>query len=200
MSLGASIERIAPKGIVWDFDGVLCDSARLFRELIGEKLEARGLQKVGARVRSDTTLTGLDTKDLVAHLLGEVRGFDVSEFARELEEAYERVASGRLSIDTQAISIVRRARRRGVDQCIVSNGRPGLIRVQLAKSGVTEAFNCIVTPTQSLPPKPSPAMYQVAVNALGLDLSDCIVIEDSEIGVIGAGAAGLRVVTVALFP
>jgi beta-phosphoglucomutase-like phosphatase (HAD superfamily) len=42
--------------------------------------------------------------------------------------------------------------------------------------------------------KPDPAIYLMAIDALNLDRSSCIVVEDSNIGLTSAHAAGIRCV------
>lgn len=199
LSLERAIGNLRPRGVVWDFDGVLFDSARLFRELVGERLDGMGFLELGARVRTDHRFVGRDTRDMVVELLGNIPGLDVANCVRELIQKYEGVASERLSLDGRSSAIARRAAECGIVQCIVSNGRPDFIRMQVAKAGMQDAFGRIITPTRVLPPKPAPAMYSFAVRSMKLEVRDCVVIEDSDVGCAAARCAGIPVVRVALF-
>jgi len=67
----------------------------------------------------------------------------------------------------------------------------------LAHHGLAELFDLVVTGSDVARHKPDPEAYHLAADRLGVSPADCIIVEDSDIGVAAAAAFGapcLRVV------
>ena len=60
--------------------------------------------------------------------------------------------------------------------------------------GITGLFDVIVTADDVVHSKPAPDLYLRAMEVLGVRPEDCIVYEDSEIGIASARAAGISAV------
>lgn len=63
----------------------------------------------------------------------------------------------------------------------------------LDRAGLKKLFRVIVDGSQVAHPKPAPDLYQLAASQLGVAPANCIVFEDSPVGVAAARAAGARV-------
>jgi HAD superfamily hydrolase (TIGR01509 family) len=130
---------------------------------------------------------------------------------------YLEVQVGR-AIDREAIQLQRRQRYRellkaqvvlpGVRECIAEAKRLGL-RLGVASSssrawvvgnltelGLSAHFDCIKCSDDVLRVKPDPALYQCAVDALGLRPEQAVAFEDSPNGITAAKRAGLFCVAV----
>ena len=78
---------------------------------------------------------------------------------------------------------------------VTSSGRTEAHR-KLAKVGIADLFDVVITLDDVSAPKPSPAPYLLAAARLGVDPARCLVFEDSETGAEAAHRAGCFVVQV----
>jgi HAD superfamily hydrolase (TIGR01509 family) len=77
--------------------------------------------------------------------------------------------------------------------CIASSGPPLKIRQALQVSGLAPYFGDNIFSSYEVGSwKPEPGLFQYAANAMGFRPSQCVVVEDSEVGVEAAAAAGMK--------
>ena len=183
--------------ILFDFNGVLVDDEELHREAFTAVLDTlripltRGeyyahylgyddrLCFVEAFRRSNRTLTG----ELLNHL--------VAEKGRR----YEALIAGSLPVVPGAPEFVRAAAPR-FRLGIVSGARRAEIDAILARLGLAECFEAIVSAEDVAVSKPDPAGFEAAVAALAsrrpVNARRCVVFEDSMPGMRAAQAAGMK--------
>jgi len=179
------------KGVIFDCDGVLVDSEKLALEIELDVLAELGL----TFERDDYVLRfmGLSTeafraaieeeslKRLGRSIAAEVRG---SERLRQVMIEQLTEVPGALA----AIATLKKPK------AIASSGsRAGLER-KLKQTGLWEHFAPHIYSADHVSrAKPAPDLFLHAAAALGLAPQDCLVLEDSVNGVIGAKAAGMTV-------
>ena len=84
---------------------------------------------------------------------------------------------------------------------VVTGGYRDVIIPTLEGAGIAELFDTIVTADDVVHSKPAPAVYATAMARLGVEPSQCVAYEDSDIGIASARAAGVgRVVDVRDWP
>jgi HAD superfamily hydrolase (TIGR01509 family) len=83
---------------------------------------------------------------------------------------------------------------------VASNTPQRLVRGALACAGLEQYFGVIVTADEVAEPKPSPDIYLLACERLGVPPSRSIALEDSPTGVAAARAAGMFVIGIPSFP
>jgi mannitol-1-/sugar-/sorbitol-6-/2-deoxyglucose-6-phosphatase len=79
---------------------------------------------------------------------------------------------------------------------LASNSPRVLCDLVLARLGVTDRFQAVVSADHVEQGKPDPSIYLLAARMLGVEPRECLAFEDSLIGVRAARAAGMRVVAV----
>jgi HAD superfamily hydrolase (TIGR01509 family) len=179
------------KAVIFDCDGVLVDSEKLALQVELEVLAELGL----SFERSDYVLRfmGLSTdafhaaideeaqKRLGRSIAHEVRG---SERLREVMIAHLTEVPGALQM-VAALTL---------PKAIASSGsRAGLER-KLKQTGLWDHFAPhIYSADHVANAKPAPDLFLLAAQALEMDPTDCLVLEDSVNGVIAARAAGMTV-------
>jgi HAD superfamily hydrolase (TIGR01509 family) len=78
-------------------------------------------------------------------------------------------------------------------KCIASSGPPLKIRQALQVTGLAPFFDDnIFSSYEAGSWKPEPGLFQYAANAMGFIPSQCVVVEDSEVGIEAAAAAGMK--------
>lgn len=78
-------------------------------------------------------------------------------------------------------------------KCIASSGPPLKIRQALQVSGLAPYFGDNIFSSYEVGSwKPEPGLFQYAANMMGFMPSQCVVVEDSEVGIEAAAAAGMK--------
>jgi HAD superfamily hydrolase (TIGR01509 family) len=174
---------------IFDCDGVLVDS-----EVIATRVCARCLAELGVATTAEEIAEryiGSTARAMLADLeLRHGRSFpvDLYDTLRDrIEAAFE---SESLTID--GIDAVLAGHRGKV--CVASGSTPERVRRCLRLVGLLDYFDPhIFSATQVARGKPAPDLFLYASQRMGADARDCLVIEDSVIGVTAAVAAGMRV-------
>lgn len=190
----ASNDRTA-RGVIFDMDGVLIDSAKphleswklLAEEIGGEVTEARFAATFGRQNR-----------DIVPMLFGPMGEDRVRQLSDRKEELYRGLVRERPPIVAGAVELVRALSDRGFRLAIGSSGPRANIDLALGAMGVAALFRAVVSAADVTRGKPDPQVFRVAAERLNLPPSRCVVIEDAPVGIEAAKAAGMRAVAVLL--
>jgi 2-haloacid dehalogenase len=78
-------------------------------------------------------------------------------------------------------------------RAILSNGTPAMLRAAVRAAGIESHFSHIISVDQVKTYKPSPKVYQLAVDALGLPASEILFVSSNAWDAAGAKAFGFRV-------
>jgi HAD superfamily hydrolase (TIGR01509 family) len=79
---------------------------------------------------------------------------------------------------------------------VCSNSIRNSIEVMMEKSGLLKYLNFIISNQDVKNGKPDPEMYNLAIKKLGLEPSECLIVEDNENGVKAALASGANLLKV----
>jgi beta-phosphoglucomutase len=175
------------KGLIFDLDGVLVDTVpahfsawqRMFQEYGYEfgKREYRRL--VDGRPRFEGARAMMSN-----HTDREIR-----EAADKKNDYYiEMIEQGEFQVFDAAITLIRHCQKNGYGLAAASSSVN--VRTVLEKAGLLEAFSIIVGGDEVENGKPSPDIFLTAAKGLGLEVDECIVIEDSVSGVQAAKNGG----------
>jgi HAD superfamily hydrolase (TIGR01509 family) len=83
--------------------------------------------------------------------------------------------------------------RPSVGIALVTAASPGSVGPLLQAKGLNDLFSVIVTSADVEKQKPDPQPFQHAAQLLGVDAEDCVVLEDSDVGIAAARAFGAQV-------
>jgi beta-phosphoglucomutase len=92
--------------------------------------------------------------------------------------------------------VVRALRARGLTLAVTSSAVGRDIDAILRRLGLREPFAAIVDGGMVTRAKPDPEPYVVTAQALGVAAEECVVFEDSRVGVLAAKAAGMRCIAI----
>ena len=192
--------------VIFDCDGVLVDSERLTVEI-----EARYLAEIGWPLRPD---------EIVERFLGRTEEAMLAAIEAQLGRPPPAEWRQRWLADTQAAlddslepvpgvrGAIEALVRDGYAVCVGSSGRPEKIERNLATTGLLALFGvdvdvnvnghgrslAIFSALEVPRGKPEPDLFLLAAEAMGVQPSSCVVVEDSRYGVAAALAAGMRAV------
>jgi HAD superfamily hydrolase (TIGR01509 family) len=175
---------------IFDCDGVLVDS-----EVIACRICALSLAEFGITTTAEEIADryiGSSARAMIADLEilhGQPLPADFYDTLRDrIEAAFESEALRIDGIDAVLASL------RG-KICVASGSTPERVRRCLTLVGLLHCFDPhIFSATQVARPKPAPDLFLYASRQMGADARDCLVIEDSVLGVTAAVAAGMRVI------
>jgi len=92
--------------------------------------------------------------------------------------------------------VVRQLHDAGVPLAVTSSAVGAEIDAILRRTGIRDCFVLIVDGAQVMQAKPDPEAYVVTAGKLGVPAEECVVFEDSRIGVLAAKGAGAFCVAV----
>jgi beta-phosphoglucomutase family hydrolase len=185
-----------PFGAIFDWDGVIIDSAALH-----EQSWHRLAHELGTTIAPESFMRGFGMKS--ARIIEEIHGWshDPAEIARltNRKEALYReiVAQSEIAPLPGVVEWLERLQEAGVPCAVASSTHRLNIDAVLSRIGLQDAFRAIVSAEDVLHGKPNPEVFQKAAARLGLAAIRCVVFEDAHVGIEAAHAAGMKVVAVA---
>jgi len=180
-------------GLILDLDGVIVDSLSVHEIAWDEYLKRIGMYEPGLMQR----MTGWRNEEIMRELLGsEENQAEIVRHGAEKEKLYREFMRDQLL--ERLIPGVRGflESRSGVPLGLASNAEPANIDFVLDQAGIRQYFAVIVDGSQVTRPKPAPEIYELAARKLEIAPRNCIVFEDSVVGITAARSAGCRVVGV----
>jgi HAD superfamily hydrolase (TIGR01509 family) len=182
--------RQSKKTILWDMDGVIADSSSFHFAAWQETFAKRGVKFT----REDfTKLFGTRNDFIISSVMG--RGLsegDVKVMVREKEESFRRKAIGNIKSFPWAVRLLNAIKKGNFKLGLVSSAPKENIELVLTELNLEGIFDCIVFGQEVSESKPSPQIYLLAAKKLKVTPKDCVVIEDSPLGVKAAKTAGMK--------
>lgn len=184
-----------PKGIIFDFDGVLVDTEwAIYQSWV--QLYAREGQEISIATYSPCLGAGYSHWDPAMHLeqlTGRKFDWDKETPARQavLEAALER--SGLM---VGALELLDWCAEQSIGLTVASSSSRRWVQGWLERLGIYHRFAGVFTRTDGYPVKPNPALFEAAQQCLGLAKAECLIIEDSENGTIAAQNAAIPCVAI----
>jgi len=186
--------RLAPGlGLIFDLDGVIVDSMPFHRQAWQRYLEVSG---IGTR-ESLEFMHGQRNEEIVRGLLGPGADLEtVIAHGAAKEQMYRDMLGERLGEHLVAGIAEWLAHVSGAPIALATNAERANVDFVLDGGKLRRYFQAIVDGSEVERPKPAPDVYLRAAELLGIAAGNCIVFEDSPVGVAAAVAAGMRVVGV----
>jgi len=180
--------RVAFDAILFDNDGVLVDTERLYFAANREALAAIGVSLTEADYVELFLRTGQGAWPVLR-----ARGYDapaIEAWRAGRNHRYEQLVAVSDVLVPGADEVVAALALR-YRLAIVTSSEPQPFARTHARTGLLPHFELALTRDQYRHSKPDPEPYQLAVERLGLAAERCLVVEDSVRGLRAAKAAGL---------
>ncbi|WP_085536564.1 HAD family hydrolase [Massilibacteroides vaginae] len=175
---------------LFDFDGVLVDTEPLYDKFWNE-----------ASVRYETGIDNFaeEIKGITLPAIIENYFSDRSEAFKQLvfEESMAYESTMPLPPLAGSIALLLQLKSKGVKVGLVTSSDDVKVRRALSELKLEGVFDTIVTADRILKGKPDPSCYLLAAQDLGVNPADCLVFEDSFVGIQAATDAGMRVIGLA---
>ena len=183
------------KAVLFDMDGTVFDTERIYREGWFYAAEAVGFDDMEELLRR---VFGTSEKDIGTYVY-KTYGADVP---------YEKMLSLRAGLIAQRIEengvplkagvpeVFERLREKGIKMALATSAPRFRVDDFLAKSGLTEFFSAVITGERVTRSKPAPDIFLLAAKELGVLPEECMVVEDSHNGAKAGCNAGMTVVLI----
>ena len=182
------------KAVVFDMDGLLVDSERIFRDAFLQVSHDMGvdlplevfLRMVGA--------PGEQNRRLARDLFGPE--FDVNAwFAAVSARAHAQIRVD-LALKAGVVELLDRLDELGIPRAIATSSGHDNVTMQLTPHVLLPRFGAVIAQGDYARGKPFPDPFLAAAERLGVAPEDCLALEDSHNGVRAAHAAGMMTIMV----
>ena len=190
--------------VIFDMDGVIFDTERLYLECIRPAAEKYGLAGFDEVAHACIGRTDVETKKLMRKAFGEDAPLEAVE-----QEAFKvfqkRYEEDGLPVKDGAVELLEYLKRAGARIAIGSSTAHDVVEMELRDAGLLQYFDALACGDMVEHSKPEPDVFllaaemllgsegQAAPGSLQESIADCIIIEDSFNGVIAARRAGATV-------
>ena len=184
MSLSRAI-----KGAVFDMDGVLVDSEKLYLRFWQEACAAYGLtltHEQGLSLRSNSPEAAIPK--FAAWFGKEADYYAIRELRRKRMADF--IDRHGVECKPGAEAILRLLRSKGIRTALATASPVKRARHYLGPHGLFDLFDAVISGADIGRSKPAPDIYLAVAKAIGLSPEECIAVEDSPAGLISAKTAG----------
>jgi len=183
------------KGIIFDMDGVILDSNPYHRDAWLSFFKKRGvivdeqtfLDKIFGSTGKEALRTFLG-KDLTDKML--------DEYTQAIDAEFRENFKNKKGVEpiNNLINFLKSIKGAGCKIALATSAPGANVQVVFDRFGLSPFFDLIVDQSQITRGKPDPEIYNLTVERLGLLKEECVVLEDSLVGVTSARRAGIRVI------
>ncbi|WP_339384715.1 HAD family hydrolase [Nocardia cyriacigeorgica] len=185
-----------PAGVLWDMDGTLLDSEKLWDIAVRDLAVELGSQMTDELRRSLIGASGPNALRIVFTGLGlDPQPAAMRAAGEFLERRVTELMAEPIPWRPGAKDALAMVRAAGLPSALVTNTKRSLAEFGLDTLG-REYFDASVCGDEVPHGKPEPDVYLRAAELLGLDPKTCVAVEDSPTGVAAAEAAGCAVLVV----
>ena len=185
------------KAVVFDMDGVLTDTEKIYRIYWKQEGMKLGLSEEEMTVICDRIAGG--TRKTNAGVFKEKLGEDfdyMSYRARVMEEFNRHIHEHGVELKSNVRETLEYLKEKGVRLAVATSTYREKAEERLQMAGIYDYFDAMIYGDDIEKGKPEPDIYLKACEALSVSPKDAVGVEDSINGVIASSAAGLYTVMV----
>lgn len=186
-----------PKLVIFDCDGVLVDSEAISNAVMAASITAAGLPTTAEEVAA--LYQGMLLPDIGASVERQLGTALPRAFWEQFDADRTAVFQTSLKAVDGASETVAAIQAAGIRTCVASQARLSKTQLTLGLTGLrrlftdSELFSAYTVPRG----KPFPDLFLHAACTLGVEPRNCVVVEDSAIGIRAALAAGMQAIAYA---
>lgn len=175
---------------IFDMDGLLLDTERLYIELCSQLARDRGYEIPKAAFLEAIGRDDRDACRIFHRHLGE--DFPIEVIRSHMPEAIQRyVETKGAPIKLYATEILTQLHEAGIPIAIATSTAQDNARFRIQSAGWEALFETFAFGNEVQEGKPAPYIFLLAAQRLGADPSKCVVLEDSPYGIRAAHRAGM---------
>ncbi|MFC1939158.1 HAD family hydrolase [Chloroflexota bacterium] len=182
------------KAVIWDMDGVIINTAPYHLKAWQEVFLKSGVNFTEEQFRrsfgqrNDTIIRSVLSEEVSLH--------EIDSISAEKEENFRLKIRHNLRPLPGVIELMKSLAEHRFKMALASSAPMGNIRLLVRGLGIDKCFQSIISGEDVSEGKPSPQVFLLAAEKLGVEPRRCVVIEDAVAGVAAARRAGMRCVAV----
>ncbi len=180
--------------VIFDMDGVIFDSERVYIEAYKRLAPKYGLTDVEAVHKAcmdSIGVTRVKTREIFFAYVG--HEFDYYAYREDVQKELNKTD---YELKPGVFELFDWLKENGIHTALASSTREVSVRKSLGKVDLIPYFDTLVCGDMVSHSKPHPEIFLTAAERLGADPKDCYVIEDSYNGIRAAHAAGMHPIMV----
>jgi len=185
------------KAVVFDMDGVLVDTEKIYRQSWKKNAATIGMSEDEMEIWCDWIAGGNTESN--ARLFKSIRGEDFDYLAfrqRTMNLFNEHVAKYGIDIKPYVEDTLKFLKEKGIKIAVATSTSRDRAKQRLESVHIAEYFDEMVCGDEIVKGKPDPDIYYRACEKLGIEPKMAVAVEDSMNGLVSASIAGLHTVMV----
>ena len=183
------------KAFIFDMDGVIFDSERAVIDCWKVIAPQYGITDIETHCIAATGLNEQATRKIFKEQYGEDMPYDEMR-AKRKALFIERFDQGLVPVKPGTVELLSYLKDNGYKVALASSTSEGTVRRELGIAGLIEFFDVIIGGDKVTHSKPDPEIFLMAMEQLGVESGESVIIEDSYNGVRAADASGAYIVMV----
>ena len=176
------------KSIIFDMDGVIFDTERLYLDSCVEIGDEYGIDHVREACYKCIGITSEESAKIMLDMYGE--DFELDKFRKEVDALFKERFEDDQPVKPGVRELLTFIKEKGIKTAIASSTAKKSVERELRQTGLIDFFDEIICGDMVKRSKPAPDIFIEAAKRIGSVPADSIIIEDSFNGIRAAHAAG----------
>ena len=187
--------RLTFQAVIFDMDGTLFGTEQIAVDSMQAAFREYGVEVAAAVLETIIGRSGQESRSFLGQFAPTGIGIDtILERGRILIEA--RLDREGMPVKPGVTLLLSHLHAQGIPMGLATSTRTAVALANLRRANLDGYFGTVVGGDQVENSKPHPDVYLKALGALGIPATAAIAVEDSDLGIKAASAAGLRVIHV----
>lgn len=182
-----------PQKVIFDMDGLIFDSERIFMRELGEAMKGYGYEMRREDYIKTLGLTGKALSDMTRGIYGE--DYPHEKLSRMAREKVDEIAlNGEMPVKQGITKLLEFLKANNIPCAVASSTHTRYVKKYLDIAGLLKYFDAVIGGDMVSRSKPEPDIFLAALDKTLPQ--NALVLEDSENGIIAASRAGIPVICI----